>query len=106
AETLRDDGIVCTVVDPRWVLPVNPALARLALGHQLVVTVEDGVATGGVGSQVAQLLGDAGVEVPVTNVALPSEYIPHGSRTALLHRYGLDADGLVRTVRSRLYARV
>src|SRR5699024_1468928 len=43
ADQLAERGIRCTVVDPRWVHPVNPALADLAAGHELVVTVEDGI---------------------------------------------------------------
>ncbi|MGH3425331.1 MAG: 1-deoxy-D-xylulose-5-phosphate synthase, partial [Nocardioidaceae bacterium] len=100
AEELAADGLECTVADPRWVLPVNPALADLAERHRLVVTVEDGVRAGGVGSQVAQALAAAGVDVPVANLGLPAEYIPHGSRGELLERYGLDAGGLADAVRA------
>lgn len=106
AEELTAAGFGCTVVDPRWVLPVRPALAELAMGHRLVVTVEDGVRAGGVGSQVAQLLAGADMDVPVTNLGLPREYIPHGSRSELLARYGLDADGLARSVRAAATGRI
>ncbi len=98
AELLAADGVPCTVVDPRWVLPVNPALAAVAAGHRLVVTVEDGVRAGGVGSRLAQLLADRGVDVPVRNLGLPTEYVPHAERAALLTRFGLDATGLAATI--------
>ena len=52
------------VVDPRWVTPVDPAMLALAAGAALVVTVEDGVVTGGVGTRIAQALRGAGVDVP------------------------------------------
>lgn len=99
-ELLAADGLECTVVDPRWVLPVSPSLVALASRFQHVVTVEDGIRSGGVGSQVAQAVAARGATVPVTNVAIPTEYVPHGSRTELLARYGLDARGIADAVRA------
>ena len=55
----RQAGYTVRVVDPRWVTPVDPALVELARQAALVVTVEDGVVVGGVGSRVAQALRDA-----------------------------------------------
>lgn len=98
AEQLSERGVECTVIDPRWVLPVNTALAGAAAGHELVVTVEDGVRDGGVGSRLAQLLADRGSTVPLRNIGLPVEFIPHGSRAELLRRFGLDVEGVVATV--------
>lgn len=99
SDALAADGVEATVVDPRWVLPVNPALVELAEGHRLIVTVEDGIRAGGVGSQIAQALAASGARRPVVNVALPTEYIPHGSREELLVRYGLDSAGIANSVR-------
>ncbi|HET8600771.1 MAG TPA: 1-deoxy-D-xylulose-5-phosphate synthase [Segeticoccus sp.] len=98
AHQLAERGIRCTVVDPRWVHPVNHSLADLAAGHRLVVTVEDGIREGGVGTHVAQAFTDLGCDVPVRTVGLPVDYLPHGSRANLLSRYGLDADGIAQAV--------
>ncbi len=100
AELLAGEGISCTVVDPRWVLPADPALAGLAAKHCLVITVEDGVRVGGVGSHLAALLQDHQVPVPVRTLGLPAEFIPQGSRTELLARYGLDAEGIAACIRA------
>ncbi len=100
AGTLAEGGVECTVVDPRWVLPVNPSIVDLADRHLLVVTVEDGIRSGGVGSHLRHALAAAGVNVPITNLALPTEYVPHGSRAELLARYGLDAAGITGAVRA------
>lgn len=54
AERLLDHGIGVTVVDPRWLIPVSPALVELAAQHQLVGKVEDGGRAGGIGSAIAQ----------------------------------------------------
>jgi 1-deoxy-D-xylulose-5-phosphate synthase len=102
AAALELEGVGCTVVDPRWVLPVSPALCELASEHRLVVTVEDGIKAGGVGTQVAGRLAENGLPVPVRTLGLPTAYIPHGSRGALLSRYGLDAAGIGASVHAAL----
>ncbi|MFJ4478792.1 1-deoxy-D-xylulose-5-phosphate synthase [Streptomyces xanthochromogenes] len=98
AVVLEENGIGVTVADPRWVLPVNPALPTLAARHQLVLSVEDNTLTGGVGSAIVQACWDAGVTTPVQALGLPRQFIPQGSRTRLLAEAGLDANGIVRAV--------
>jgi 1-deoxy-D-xylulose-5-phosphate synthase len=95
---LSVEGIDCTVVDPRWVLPVSPQLPVIAAGHRAVFTVEDGLRRGGAGTQIAQTLLDAGLGVPIQVLGLPTEFVPHGERAALLQAYGLDAAGIAATV--------
>jgi 1-deoxy-D-xylulose-5-phosphate synthase len=67
------------VVDPRWVLPLDPALINIARDATLVVTIEDGVVAGGVGSRVSQLLRAAGVDVPTRDIGVPATFLDHGS---------------------------
>jgi 1-deoxy-D-xylulose-5-phosphate synthase len=98
AEDLCRRGIGATVVDPRWILPVNPHLTHLADRHRLVVTVEDGVRTGGMGTALAQACGDAGVRTPVRVLGLPREFLAAGSRPALLERAGLGVKAIVEAV--------
>ncbi|MCW3816672.1 1-deoxy-D-xylulose-5-phosphate synthase [Micromonospora sp. DR5-3] len=102
ADLLAAGGVECTVVDPRWVRPVNPELAVLAADHALVVTVEDGVREGGVGGAVAQSLADAAVATPVCALGLPTAFVPHGDRPGLLAEYGLDPHGICADVLRRL----
>ncbi|MDN5797429.1 MAG: 1-deoxy-D-xylulose-5-phosphate synthase [Intrasporangium sp.] len=102
ADRLLADGIRCSVVDPRWVLPVNPALPDLAAEHDLVVTIEDGLRTSGVGARVARVLADAEVDATVRVLGVPTQYVAQGSRAAILHDFGLDADGVADTVASAL----
>ncbi|WP_188943797.1 1-deoxy-D-xylulose-5-phosphate synthase [Nakamurella endophytica] len=96
ASRLADQGIGVTVVDPRWALPVPPVLVDLAAGHRLVVTVEDGGRSGGVGAAVVDAL--AGTDVPVQVVALPQRFLESASRAELLIELGLTAQVLARTV--------
>jgi 1-deoxy-D-xylulose-5-phosphate synthase len=102
AERLRRHHVAATVVDPRWLLPVDPALVQLAAAHRLVVTVEDGGVAGGYGDAFARALRSADVRVDVMSLGLPQEFLAHGNRAGLLASYGLDADGIAAAVLGRL----
>jgi 1-deoxy-D-xylulose-5-phosphate synthase len=94
AALLDEQEIGVTVVDPRWVKPLDPALAPLAARHRLVVTVEDSGRIGGVGSGVAQALRDAEVDTPVRNLGLPQCFLDHGKRADILASAGLTPSGV------------
>lgn len=95
---LDEHGIGVTVCDPRWVSPPDRALVDLAARHRLVVSVEDNVVVGGVGTRLAQTVTAAGVPTPVHALGLPTEFLPHSPRADILRRHRLDAAGLVRTI--------
>ncbi|WP_424216477.1 1-deoxy-D-xylulose-5-phosphate synthase (plasmid) [Streptomyces sp. BI20] len=101
ARLLGREGVRVTVVDPRWVAPVDERLRDLALAHRLVVTVEDGIRTGGIGTLLAQTCADAGHPGRVLNLGLPPEFLPHASRDELLTAHGLTAEALADTIRTR-----
>ncbi|MFE2044608.1 1-deoxy-D-xylulose-5-phosphate synthase [Streptomyces sp. NPDC059477] len=102
AAYLDQRGIGCTVADPRWALPVPHQLTELAARHRLVITVEDGIRTGGVGAAVAQAITDTGSTVPTHILGLPRRFLPHATRNDLLSAAGLDAQGIVHaTLRAR-----
>jgi 1-deoxy-D-xylulose-5-phosphate synthase len=92
-----------TVVDMRFVKPLDTRrIAELADSHELLVTIEDGVAAGGAGSAVAETLAVAGRRVALLQLGLPDRFVEHGSRDELLARCGLDAAGLLRSVQKYL----
>ncbi|MGI8578751.1 MAG: 1-deoxy-D-xylulose-5-phosphate synthase [Nocardioidaceae bacterium] len=104
AQRLQAQGIGVTVVDPRWVKPVNPALAELSRSHQMVVSVEDNGRVGGCGSALQQTLMDADVDVPVHVFGIPQEFLAHAKRAAILEQVGLTGPGLAREITARVAA--
>lgn len=98
AQRLRAQGIGATVVDPRWVIPVQPSIVRLAASHRLVITIEDGIRVGGVGTRVRQVLREAGVDTAVDELGVPDEFIAHASREQILEDAGLTAAKIAQDV--------
>ncbi|MFD0317934.1 1-deoxy-D-xylulose-5-phosphate synthase [Streptomyces flavalbus] len=98
ASLLDKQGISTTVVDPRWVKPVDEAMAPLAERHRVVVTVEDNSRVGGVGSAVSQSLRDAGVDVPLRDFGIPPRFLDHASRAEVMTEIGLTAPDIARQV--------
>ncbi|MDY0891102.1 1-deoxy-D-xylulose-5-phosphate synthase [Frigoribacterium sp. CFBP9030] len=98
AARLADQGIGATVVDPRWVVPVARSVIDLAAEHRLVVTIEDGVRVGGIGTRIRQDLRQAGVDTAVTELGLPDEFLAHGSRAEILEEVGLTPQAIARDV--------
>ncbi|MFI0225602.1 1-deoxy-D-xylulose-5-phosphate synthase [Streptomyces lydicus] len=98
AGLLDKQGISTTVVDPRWVKPVDEALPGLAARHRVVITVEDNSRAGGVGSAVAQSLRDAGVDLPLRDFGIPERFLDHASRAEVMAEIGLTAPDIARQV--------
>ena len=102
AERLAAQGIGATVVDPRWVVPVPASVVALAAEHRIVVSIEDGVRVGGIGTRIRQDLRDAGVDTALTEVGLPDEFLDHGSRDVILEKVGLTAQRVARDLVSQV----
>lgn len=98
AERLAAQGIGATVVDPRWVVPVPRSIIDLAAEHRLVISIEDGIRVGGIGTRIRQDLREAGVDTAVTELGLPDEFIDHAERSEILERVGLTPQHIARDV--------
>jgi 1-deoxy-D-xylulose-5-phosphate synthase len=96
ARRLNDHGIGVTVVDPRWLKPVDEAVVAAARAHRLVAVVEDNGRVGGFGDAVARLLRDADVDTPVKTYGLRQEFLAHGTRDEILEAAGLTPQHLAR----------
>nr|WP_196789241.1 1-deoxy-D-xylulose-5-phosphate synthase [Streptomyces caniscabiei] len=105
AELLGTRGIGCTVVDPRWVKPVDPALPWLADEHRLVAVVEDNSRAAGVGSAVCLALADAEVDVPVRRFGIPEQFLAHAKRAEVLADIGLTPVEIAGRIAASLAAR-
>lgn len=98
AERLQAQGIGSIVVDPRWVKPVPTAIVDLAAKARLVIVIEDGMRSGGVGSAVSQCLRDCGLDLPVRNIGVPDAFLNHGKRDELLKELGMTAQDVSRMI--------
>jgi 1-deoxy-D-xylulose-5-phosphate synthase len=98
ADRLADHGIGVTVLDPRWVKPLDAALPEAARQHGLVITVEDNGKVGGFGDAVARMLRDSDVDTPVRTFGLEQSFLEHGERAELLEAQGLTAQHIARRI--------
>jgi 1-deoxy-D-xylulose-5-phosphate synthase len=98
AKMLADQGIGATVIDPRWVIPVPESVVLLSSKHRLVVTIEDGIRVGGIGTRVRQDLRAAQVDTALSEIGLPDEFLEHASRDEILDRVGLNAQDISREI--------
>lgn len=99
ARTLEAEGYNVTVVDPRWVAPVPQSLIALADDHDVVVTVEDAIVRGGIGSMIEEALSAAEVDTPLRRLGFPRVFPKHASRGELLADVGLSPEGIANSVR-------
>jgi 1-deoxy-D-xylulose-5-phosphate synthase len=95
------EDLDATVANMRYVKPLDENLVReLALGHDLLVTVEENVVMGGAGSAVLECLQAQGIMVPVVQIGLPDQFVEHGDPVGLLAECGLTREGIVERVRA------
>jgi 1-deoxy-D-xylulose-5-phosphate synthase len=94
---LADQGIRATVVDGRFVKPLDTELlVDLARRIPRLVTVEENMRQGGFGSAVLEALNDAGIQhAAVERIGIPDTFVEHGPQRLLRAKYGLDADAIV-----------
>jgi 1-deoxy-D-xylulose-5-phosphate synthase len=100
AALLEAEGLPVTVINCRYIKPLDPRLTSWARRHPAVLTLEDNVATGGFGSAVSEVLAPLGI--PVTVMAVPDTFIEQGGQSELLKQLGLDAPGVAAQVRRTL----
>ena len=88
-------------INARFIKPLDKELIIKGVkGAERVVTVEEGVLDGGFGSAVLELLSDEKINIPVQRIGLPSKFIEHGKRDAILEQYGLSAGKICEKIRA------
>lgn len=86
--------------DLRYLKPLDgDMLMSIALNFKHIVTLEDGVITGGMGAAVNEWMNDHQFTPHIVRLGLPDSFIEHGSVNELQHIVGIDADGIVRTLK-------
>jgi 1-deoxy-D-xylulose-5-phosphate synthase len=106
ADLLAEGGLEVTVADARFAKPLDAELlGSLAAEHELLVTVEEGVLSGGFGSAVWECLNDGGGHIPrILRVGLPDRYVAHG-KPALLHaEVGFTGRGIAERIEAAIAA--
>ncbi|NCC72042.1 MAG: 1-deoxy-D-xylulose-5-phosphate synthase [Sphingobacteriia bacterium] len=99
--TLDEQGITTTHIDIRFLKPIDHSLLKDILTHfDHIITVEDGVITGGLGSALDELATDMGIHSQIVRLGIPDRFIEQGSQEQLWHECGYDAEGIVSTALS------
>ena len=105
ANSLAKDGIETTVVNARFVKPLDTELIlALAQSKRVILTVEEAYLAGGFGSAVMECLEENGMldSVRVVRLGVPDRIVTHGDAKLLLAKYGLDADGIYNKVKETI----
>ncbi|MFM8857108.1 MAG: 1-deoxy-D-xylulose-5-phosphate synthase, partial [Actinomycetota bacterium] len=97
AERLAERGVEASIWDVRCCTPLDLDMIRDAARHERVITIEDGIADGGVGSTMATEIHAIAPACRVDILGVPTKFIPHAKPDKVLAQIGLDAEGIVRT---------
>lgn len=103
AEALEKSGFDATVVNARFIKPLDEKLIRELLGsHRLIVTIEEAYLAGGFGSAVMEFLERERLQngISVVRMGVPDRIVTHGDAKLLLAKYGLDSDGIYQKVKA------
>ena len=96
---IKDSGINCSLVNARFVKPIDTDYLKVASrSHKLFVTIEENVASGGYGEKVRTFVDDERLDVNVLSIAIPDQFVTHGSVDKLLKELGMDAESIARRV--------
>jgi len=97
------DELNATVANMRFVKPLDTAIIeQMAGNHSLLVSIEENAVIGGAGAEIARVLEEQELQVPLLRLGLPDRFIDHGEQGQLLAELGLDRDGIIRAVQARL----
>ncbi len=100
AEILALEGIDLSVVNARFIKPLDKELILSLASHGNIITVEENVLQGGFGTAILELLeSSAFYDVKVTRLGFPDSYVEQGDQSALLEKYGLTSKGIAESIR-------
>lgn len=98
-DILKEKGLPCSLINARFVKPIDTdAIDEISKEHKLLVTMEENVASGGMGEKVTEYVNDRELDVKVVNITLPDEYVEHGNVDILKKECGIDAESIVNKI--------
>jgi len=92
------EGVGVTVIDPRWVKPLNQALITMARRYKSVVVLEDGIEHGGIASTISELFREHALEIPVHSIGVPLEFFEHAKRAEIFNEIGITVQSITRSL--------
>jgi len=92
------EGVGVTVIDPRWVKPLNQALLTMARRYKSVVVLEDGIEHGGIASTISELFREHELEIPVHSIGVPLEFFEHAKRAEIFNEIGITVQSITRSL--------
>jgi len=102
AEELSRKGVEATVVNARFVKPLDEKLLKkLAEKHELIITVEENTLKGGFGSAVDEFLSPWYCG-KLVNLGIPDRFVEHGTQEELRHLVGIDSEGIIKAILTSL----
>ena len=102
AGLLTAEGRSVRVIDPRWSVPVSPDVVQSAAAAGAVAVIEDGIVVGGVGSQIAYAVREAGLAQPVFTYGIPRAFLEHAARGEILTELGLTPAAIAGSLTARM----
>ena len=99
AEQLEEKGIHATVINARFAAPFDSeAIEKLAGEHELLVTLEENVLSGGMGEHIAMFLATERIDMRILPIAIPNQFVEHGNVDVLKQALRMDADSVAQRI--------
>jgi 1-deoxy-D-xylulose-5-phosphate synthase len=98
-QELKNIGYRCSLINARFIKPLDTELFdQIAQEHDLIITIEENVLTGGYGQQVTDYVSRSKLPVHVHTIGIPDEYVEHGNVDVLRKEVGLDVNAIVKQI--------
>jgi 1-deoxy-D-xylulose-5-phosphate synthase len=104
AKRLSEEGINIKVINARFVKPLDEDLIlKTAAAINKIITIEENILQGGFGSAILELLAEKNITgIWVKRLGIPDEFVDHATQTEQHHKYGLNEEGIIRTIKEML----
>ena len=102
-DALKEKGYPCSLINARFAKPIDEeTILSLTKDHEMIVTMEENVGSGGFGEKVRDLLDESGFTGKLINICIPDEYVEHGNVEILKKEIGIDKESIVERILNKL----